>query len=246
MADTGLLLGPIVFRGFEVPARINFGGAQRVALHRLVGGARVINLLGRDDAELRFEGIFSGPDATVRARTLDELRAAGAPLPLTWDVFFYTVILTRFEADYRSGWWIPFRVGCTVLRDEAAALNDTVVSLADGLAADLASAAANAAGTELDLSVAQTAVSAPNATALGSADFVTAQSALAAAQSNVGLSIQQAESNLNGIGLATASTASAGISGLTAAVSGAGQLAALNATQNYLGRATINLANAST
>ncbi|MGH7211420.1 MAG: hypothetical protein ACREF1_08165, partial [Acetobacteraceae bacterium] len=96
MADIALLLGPVAFQGFEVPACINIGGAQRVAVHRLIGGARVIDSLGRDDSELRFEGVFSGRDATLRARTLDQLRAAGAPLPVTWDVFYYTAILTRF------------------------------------------------------------------------------------------------------------------------------------------------------
>jgi hypothetical protein len=93
MPDTILILGPIVFRDFEIPEKINFGGAQRMAVHQLPGGARVIDALGRDDAEITFTGTFTGPDATLRARALDEMRALGTTLPLTWDVFTYSVLV---------------------------------------------------------------------------------------------------------------------------------------------------------
>ncbi|MEO8716062.1 MAG: hypothetical protein ABI369_13715, partial [Acetobacteraceae bacterium] len=180
MADIALLLGPVVFQDFEVPARINIGGRQRVAVHRLVGGARVIDSLGRDDAELRFEGVFSGQDATLRARTLDQLRAAGSPLPVTWDVFYYTVVVTTFEADYRSAWWIPYRIACTVLRDEAAALLNSVFSLADSAVADI-SEAISWVGTDFGLGAAQSALSAPNAVVRGASDYATAETSLEAA-----------------------------------------------------------------
>jgi hypothetical protein len=104
MSNVALLLGPIAFRNFEVPAAINIGGAQRLAIHRLLGGTRVIDTLGRDDTDISFSGTFSGPDATLRARLIDEMRVSGLSLPLTWDVFFYSVIIRKFEADYRSGW----------------------------------------------------------------------------------------------------------------------------------------------
>ena len=103
MSDVALLLGPIVFQDFEIPAGINFGGRQRLALHHLPGGFRIINALGRDDAQISFSGIFTGSDATLRARSLDELRVAGIALPLTWDVLFYTVLIAEFRADYCNG-----------------------------------------------------------------------------------------------------------------------------------------------
>ena len=109
MSNVALLLGPVSFQSFEIPARINFGGAQRLAIHRLPGGTRVIDALGRDDSDISFSGTFSGPQATLRARAIDEMRVAGFSIPLTWDVFFYNVIIKKFEADYHSGWWIPYR-----------------------------------------------------------------------------------------------------------------------------------------
>jgi hypothetical protein len=122
MRDVALLLGPVAFQDFEIPSGVNFGGRQRLALYRLPGGSRVIDALGRDDAQISFAGIFAGPNATQRARSLDQLRVAGTALPLTWDVLFYTVLISNFYADYRNGWWIPYQIVCTVLRDEASTL----------------------------------------------------------------------------------------------------------------------------
>ena len=246
MADIALLLGPVAFQDFEVPARINIGGAQRVAVHRLIGGARVIDSLGRDDAELRFEGVFSGQDATLRARTLDQLRVAGAPLPVTWDVFYYTAVLTRFEADYRSAWWIPFRIACTVVHDEAAALLDVAFSLADSTASDVSAAISWMAGPDLGLAAAQSALSAPSATVRGTSDYAGAQGNLTAAQSAFSQTISATGIALNSAAFGSASSASDGIVGLGTAVSSAQQLGALVIAGGYLGRAISNLANAST
>ena len=128
MPDIVLALGPVTFQDFEVPSGINFGGAQRLAVHRLPGGARIIDAMGRDDAQITFSGVFSGPNASWRARSLDELRSAGAVLPITWDAFFLSVIISDFQADYQNGWWIPYSITCIVLRDEASALLQPAIS----------------------------------------------------------------------------------------------------------------------
>ena len=51
MAGT-LLLGPVLFRDFELPGQITWGGKQRLAVHHLPGGRRVIDAMGRDDAAI--------------------------------------------------------------------------------------------------------------------------------------------------------------------------------------------------
>jgi hypothetical protein len=247
MSDIVLLLGPIGFKDFEIPANIGFGGEQRLAVHKLLGGARVIDTLGQDDAEITFHGIFSGSDATLRARALDVLRAQGSPLPLTWDVFFYTVVIRSFEADYRSGWWIPYRIACTVVRDEAGALIDAALSLGTSAVSDVASAVGQALAGGIDLSSTQALVSVPGATTQGTAAFGSAQSSLRSAQSALGTGIGSAESTLGAasLQLASASTARDGIMALGSATQGAQQLGALTTARGYLGRAVANFANAS-
>lgn len=92
MSEVVLQLGPVTFSAFEIPAGINFGGRQIIAIHQLADGRRVIDSIGAAESELSFSGAFSGPTATFRARQLDSLRVAGAELSLTWDVFCYTVV----------------------------------------------------------------------------------------------------------------------------------------------------------
>jgi len=250
MPNIVLVLGPVAFSDFEIPERIRFGGAQRLVVHKLPGGARVIDALGRDDAVLTWSGIFSGPGATERARLLDLLRVQGAVLPLTWDVFFYSVVIASFDAEYRNGWWIPYRLTCTVLVDEAEAVIEAAAPLAVQGLSDLASASGLAGGVGVDLGAAQAALSAPGATALGSTAYAAAQASLGGAQAMIGGGIAAAEAQLAPIASAAvpfgASSATAGIAALRTATAAAAQLGALTEASGYLNRTTVNLSNAST
>ena len=225
MSDFSLTLGPVAFAGFELPSSITVGGRQRLAMHRLPGGLRVIDALGPDPADIAFSGIFTGPDAADRARLLDTLRVAGATLPLAWDAFAYTVIVEQFEADYRSPWWIPYRLTCSVLRDEVAALVTTAIQLAPTLSADLL-AAGNLAAT------ASVAVSAPGATTAGTPANAAAQASLGMTLAAYDTQIAAASGNLQAPDLPTAAAS-------------AGLLAQLTAARAYAARATRNLATVS-
>ena len=233
MSDFSLTLGPVAFAGFELPSSITFGGRQRLAIHRLPGGVRIIDALGPDPADLAFSGIFTGPDAADRARLLDTLRVAGAALPLAWDAFLYTVVVERFEADYRSPWWVPYRLSCTVLRDEAAALVTDAIALAPALTADLLSAASVATSVASVASAAATAITAPAAVTAGTAAYATAQASVAATLTTVDTQAAIAAPALQSTDLPTAAAA-------------AGMLAQLTAARAYAARASRNLAAAST
>jgi hypothetical protein len=246
MADVALLLGPIVFQDFEIPSGINFGGRQRLALHRLPSGSRVIDTLGRDDAQISFSGIFAGSDAILRARSLDELRVAGIALPLTWDVLFYTVLISDFIADYRSSWWIPYRIVCTVIQDEASTLLLSAVSLATAALADVGLAASDALDAGVDLSSLQTAIAAPGATTRGTAAYTGAQACLVDARSSIRTAIEASEVTLTGVGVAEVGSAQEGVAGLMAATDAAGELSSLASADSYVRRTSTNLANAST
>ncbi|MBV8524318.1 MAG: hypothetical protein JOY71_19685 [Acetobacteraceae bacterium] len=246
MSETILVLGPVAFEDFEIPSGISFGGKQRLAIHEMPGGARVIDSLGRDDTEITFSGIFSGQDATLRARSLDELRALGQTLPLTWDVFFYSVIIRSFEADYRSPWWIPYQIACTVLRDEASAAVETAISLAASVISDISAAATQAITAGIDLSSTQSALLSSKSTVRGTDAYGLARTSLSAAQTSVAAQLSQSEASLDGSALFARGPASTAAASLGMATSQAQSLAALVQARSYLGRAAINLSNAST
>ncbi len=141
-------LGDVTFQDFEVPERIRFGGEQRTAVHELIGGGRVVDVLGGQPAEIGFHGIFSGTDAAARAQSLDSARAAGAVLALGWDGFFYHVVIADFEAAYEKPFWIPFRITCLAVSDSAIAAAAIVIPVGSLISSDLAVVAqwAGAAG----------------------------------------------------------------------------------------------------
>ncbi len=227
-AGIRLTLGPVCFTGFEVPEQVAFGGAQRLAVHELPGGARVVDAMGRQDAQITWSGAFSGPDAADRARVLDALRVAGLPLPLSWDAFFYTVVIAELRAEYSTPWWIPFRLTCTVVQDKAAELVAVVASLATSLAGDLAQA-----GAFTDVSVATTALGVDGATTPNTAGYAGATGALQQVRGGL-----DAQVDASGAGL--------GATDLASVVSSAGTLAQASAARDYVGRAQVNLANAGT
>lgn len=226
MSDFSLTLGPVAFAGFELPSSITFGGRQRLAIHRLPGGVRIIDALGPDPADIAFSGIFSGPDAADRARLLDTIRVNGLALPLAWDAFLYTVILARFEANYQSPWWIPYKISCTVVRDEAAAAVSTILDLGSTVSADLLSAGVLG-------SSAMSAVAAAGAIVIGTPAYAAAQTAIASTLSGIATQIAATEPSLQ-------------TSSVSAAVTASGLLAQLSVARPYVQRAGRNLADATT
>jgi hypothetical protein len=245
MTDVGLLLGPIAFRDFEVPSGVNFGGRQRLAVHRLPSGLRIVDTLGRDDADICFTGTFTGPDATLRARSVDEMRVAGLALPLTWDVFFYTVLVTDFYADYCNGSWIPYWIRCTVIQDEASILAQAAVSLTSAVIGDASSAADYAYGTGVELSGLQPMLLAPSAMTRGTAPYVAAQAGLVDAASSIADAANAADAALAATNGAAAATAQDGVDALSSATDISGQLASLVLASAYVRRAAVSHANAS-
>jgi hypothetical protein len=157
---------------------------------------------------------------------LDAMRAAGDVLPLSWDQFFYSVVIARLQLDYTSPWWIEYRITCKVLLDEAQADGALVVSAAGEIAADLASA-----GLYVNVTAALAATSATGALTSGTSAAAAAAATLSAAQGTISQKIVGAEAGLGSSDLATAVRAS-------------GTLAQLCSAQGYVGRAMANLAEA--
>jgi hypothetical protein len=175
--------------------------------------------------------VFTGEDAAARARLLDLVRADGSVWPLSWAGFFYSVVVSAFQADFARPNWIPYRIACTVLRDEAEAVVAAGLGLAADALADLAAANGFAA---TDLSGPLAAWSDPAATSFGTAAYGAAAVALGGASAAIENGLAE-----GGVALQAASLASA--EGLAAAAGAAGQVAALAGARGYVRRAQINL-----
>jgi hypothetical protein len=218
-----LVLGGFEFSGFEVPGEVSFGGAQKLAVHKLIGGMRVIDVMGRDDSDVIWSGIFSGSDAGDRARMLDAMRVAGEPLSLTWDEFCYTVYIEKLDLNFCNPWWIPYHISCTVVADQAQSISSYLPDLADAIAGDLTSASAY-----YDVSDALAATSVSDALTPGDPDFTSASVVLANTAQGIDAGIQTAQA-----GLSSTSVASL--------VSASGSLAQLCAARGYVERSINNL-----
>jgi hypothetical protein len=115
-----LTLGPVTFSDFEVPDEITgVGGDQSLVVHKLVGGNRIVDAMGRDDTDIKWSGRFRGQQAETRARLLDALRVQGQPIELTWASYRYQVCIKTFEARYTNPLEIPYSIIVLVIADDS-------------------------------------------------------------------------------------------------------------------------------
>ena len=113
-----MILGPLVLTDFALPEKVSHGGSQAMTVHKLPGGARVVDTTGQDDADISFSGIFLGVTAVLQAALLDELRRAGQPLDLFWGFNALRVVIK--DATLEDGFnRCDYRVTCVVLPDIA-------------------------------------------------------------------------------------------------------------------------------
>lgn len=135
-----LLLGAVQFADFEIPDKINFGGRQQLVVHKLPGGARIINPMGSDNDDISWSGRFRGSNAELRARLVDTMRSSGSQTILTWSSFFYTVIIKSFKGDFMQQYEIPYSIECTVVADELQLVSQLLPGIGALINGDLGSA----------------------------------------------------------------------------------------------------------
>jgi hypothetical protein len=144
--DTLLTLGGISFYQFEVPESIGFGGEQRLSVHELVGGQKVVDAMGWFSEPLVWSGRFRGQTALDRARYVEGLAASGVATNVTWSEFSYLVIVRRFLPVYERFYEIPYRIECEVIAD----LTQAVTSLSSQGPDDLINGDVSFASSLLD------------------------------------------------------------------------------------------------
>jgi hypothetical protein len=112
-----LTLGDVSFAASEAGV-IAFGGDQKLNIHHLVGGKRIIDAMGVDPAPLQWSGIFTGAEALTKALTLQRMMNEGRVLDLTWSKMKYRVVIRTFGGDFEAPFRIPYHIVCEVLDDQ--------------------------------------------------------------------------------------------------------------------------------
>lgn len=123
MSDsTTLSLGSFTFLDFEIPETIPFGLEQRLAVKKLVGGARVVDAMGADPVDITWSGRFLGQNALARANSLKAMAQSGKQWTLTWNKLKYVVVVGSYHPDFHRSFDIPYTITCVVVADNSTAV----------------------------------------------------------------------------------------------------------------------------
>jgi hypothetical protein len=256
-ADYGTVsIGDFVFDGWEVPESIKWGGTQRVNVHKLVGGDRVIDAMGPDHADISWSATMLSPDASLRADELDQMRISGQLFPIIFANRYYEGVISNFQADQRKAWHVPYNITLVVWRDQSfVAANPQPTALAavtDDVSAGLAITSAGLATAATALALVSPILVSMSVIDQGAASTIALASNLTLASTAATAAASLANATIAGV---TAGAVTTGIVAGTATVDTAittlatvGQAtqdaAAAAAMASYVSRASKNVANA--
>jgi hypothetical protein len=132
-----IVLGGVVFYDHEIPNKINFGGTHEHKIQMMVGGQRKVDAMGANPIVIKWSGRMRGAASVQRAQTLDAMRIAGAEIPLTWLGLFYTVLITKFEAETEKAFEVTYSIECVVVDDPTQQSGTSPASLDSLVGGDL-------------------------------------------------------------------------------------------------------------
>lgn len=138
-----LVLGPIVFTDYAIPESVSHGGAQALAVHKLLGGDRVVDAMGPDQSEIAWSGRFQGASASAQATSLDALRQSGIQVPLVFGLNFYLVVVSKVSLNFERTYQITYQISCTVVSSVGSILGQVVATLDDLVSTDISSIGAD-------------------------------------------------------------------------------------------------------
>jgi len=145
--NTYLTLGGYTFSDFGVPERINGGGAQKLVVHKLIGGTRVIDAMGDDDDIIRWRGRLRASGAMDNVATLDAMRRAGMPVTLTYWNQSALVVISKFTWEFERFFEVPYEIECTVVSNAAQAAAAAAATPDSAVGGDISLASSTAGGS---------------------------------------------------------------------------------------------------
>ncbi len=255
---TRLVLGDFEFLDFEVPERLALPGRQKTVLHQMVGGKRVIDVLGVEYDPLTWSGVITGSQSGDRVKALERMRDAGEKLTLTLDDYSYTVVITTFTPVYEFIYRRPYSIEVAIVANNASPLKvDALTGALQGL---LDSDIGQALGLSdiIDVSTVTNAVATVQSAVKEVTDFAHATveqvqavvRPIIAAQKIVQQQISQLESAASQIttlgGLVPGNPISTTVSNLLRQADQSTRIPALYSLQNVLGRLNKNVSSGQT
>jgi len=250
---TRLVLGDFEFLDFEVPERLALPGRQKTVLHQMVGGKRVIDVLGVEYDPLSWSGVITGSESGDRVKALERMRDAGEKLTLTLDSYSFTVVITSFTPVYEFIYRRPYSIEVAIVANNASPLKvDALTGALQGL---LDSDIGQALGLSdiIDVSTVTNAVTTVQSAVKEVTDFAHATveqvqavvRPIIAAQTIVQQQISQLESAASQIttlgGLVPGNPISTTVSNLLSQADQSTRIPALYSLQNVLGRLNKNV-----
>ncbi|MEN4621807.1 hypothetical protein ABEH29_10490 [Pantoea agglomerans] len=250
---TRLVLGDFEFLDFEVPERLALPGRQKAVLHQMVGGRRVIDVLGVEYDPLAWSGVITGSESGERVKALERMRDAGEKLTLTLDDYSFTVVITSFTPVYEFIYRRPYSIEVAIVANNASPLKvDALTGALQGL---LDSDIGQALGLSdvIDVSTVTSAVTTVQSAVKDVTDFAHATveqvqavvRPIIAAQTIVQQQISQLESAASQIttlgGLVPGNPISTTVSNLLSQADQSTRIPALYSLQNVLGRLNKNV-----
>ena len=253
-ADVTLSLGDLIFSRYEIPSHISFGGDQVLAVQELVGGARIVDAMGRSDKPLEWSGVFFGDNATERANYLNFLRIDGSKRTLKWGRYSYQVVVKSVTLDFQRTYQIPYTISCVVVLDNTAPVSTSPATPIDSAISDDLNTANTLTGSIGDgtlsglMATLNTSISAVSTFANAAQSTISSvMTPLQAVQARVGVLIAATGNTIANIstlgGVVPNNPIAANASKLTGQVTGFTQMPILLNLQNATGRMGVNLSS---
>lgn len=242
-------LGPFTFQDTEVPEQMPYGGQQRLAVQKMIGGDRQINTLGLDKDDIKWSGIMRSSDRESRAKQLQSMMASGKTFSLAWGHEHEQVVISSFQPVVEA-FWISYTITCCVAPEGATSGQpDFLTSMADDAMSAVGLTPSDLTAATAALGQVQDAVSAVSSLVPGSSVFGKILNATGAAQSLLTGAQSAADGSLAGVisaaatgaGLLGATGATALINQMGGIVQAAGDLGAATQSLGYVNRMAHNL-----
>ena len=132
MSD-GFSIGGIALDSWSTPSRMMWPSGHKINKHVFVGGARHIDAMGPDPAPIQWSGRAKGSSAASNMMALRAMCIAGAQVPLIWNAYTMTVIVTSFMPVYRSPIEWDYQITVEIVNDPMAAAVGAVASTIDSI-----------------------------------------------------------------------------------------------------------------